>query len=241
MEFAKKLKQRSADIYGTKPISIAFLGDSVTQGCFECYPLPDGGMDTLYDAQNVYHAKLKTLFNTVFPNVPVNILNAGISGDNAQNGLLRLERDVLVYHPDLVVVCFGLNDAGGGMPGLDAYGQALRGIFKRLKEESTEVLFMTPNMMADRVNRQVTDETMKKITADTVQRQTAGVMDAYMERACTVCSEEQVPVCDCYKKWKTLAQNGADISALLANYINHPAKDMHWLFAYSLFEKMIME
>lgn len=50
--------------------------------------------------------------NILYPEVPVNIVNAGISGDCAEGGLKRLERDVLSYNPDLIVVCYGLNEVG---------------------------------------------------------------------------------------------------------------------------------
>ena len=37
MKFLEKINQKSKDLMGTAPVTIAFLGDSVTQGCFECY------------------------------------------------------------------------------------------------------------------------------------------------------------------------------------------------------------
>ena len=38
------------------------------------------------------------------------IINASIPGETALQGLLRIERDVLHWHPHLVLVAFGLND-----------------------------------------------------------------------------------------------------------------------------------
>ena len=46
-----------------------------------------------------------------------------------------------------------------------------------------------------------------------------------------------IRVCDCCGKWKKLAET-QDTTMLLANRINHPTKEMHELFADSLF-KMI--
>ncbi len=37
-------------------------------------------------------------------------------------------------------------------------------------------------------------------------------------------------------KWKKLYENGVDVTALLSNKINHPTKDMNYLFAISLVE-----
>jgi len=41
---------------------------------------------------------------------PVESLNAGISGFSSHQGLIRLQRDVAKYKPDVVVVYFGWND-----------------------------------------------------------------------------------------------------------------------------------
>ena len=38
MTLVEKIKQKQADIYSSRPITLAFLGDSVTLGCFEIYP-----------------------------------------------------------------------------------------------------------------------------------------------------------------------------------------------------------
>lgn len=48
-----------------------------------------------------------------------------------------------------------------------------------------------------------------------------------------------VPVCDVYARWKSLYSYGADITELLANYINHPIREMNRLSAYLLVETML--
>ena len=105
------LKAKAKDNWGQGPLTFAFLGDSVTQTCFELYKKSDGSIDAYYDAEAAYHHYLKRMLALLYPSVPVNILNAGIGGDNAPHGLERLERDVIVHHPDLAVVCYGLNDS----------------------------------------------------------------------------------------------------------------------------------
>jgi hypothetical protein len=47
-----------------------------------------------------------------------------------------------------------------------------------------------------------------------------------------------IPVCDCYALWKTLYKSGVDVTELLANKINHPTRDMNWMFAYELVKTM---
>ena len=60
-------------------------------------------------------------------------------------------------------------------------------------------------------------------------------MDLYMESAVRLAEEMGVPVCDCYAKWKKLAET-EDTTMLLINRINHPTPGMHELFAESLFQ-----
>jgi lysophospholipase L1-like esterase len=40
------------------------------------------------------------------------VCNAGVNGDTAKAGLARLQRDVLQFHPSVVVILFGVNDSG---------------------------------------------------------------------------------------------------------------------------------
>ena len=48
-----------------------------------------------------------------------------------------------------------------------------------------------------------------------------------------------MPVCDAYARWKSMQENGVDITEMLANLINHPSREMHWLFAHALLETMM--
>lgn len=60
-------------------------------------------------------------------------------------------------------------------------------------------------------------------------------MDEYVYSAIKLATECGVTVCDCYSKWKELAKT-CDTTKLLINGINHPTREMHELFAQSLFE-----
>lgn len=238
MKLVERMKKISSSPKENRPIVIGFLGDSVTQGCFELYRTEDS-FETEFRSFEAYHAKLKRMLEEVFPCVPINIINAGISGDDAPSGRKRLSRDIMSFQPDLVVVCFGLNDSTMGMEGITDYAQALEGIFQELNEAGIETIFMTPNMMGTRAAADISDPYLYSVIEGAVEHQINGDMDAYMEKAREVCANNQIPVCDCYAKWKKLEENGADITRLLSNRANHPSEQMHWLFAASLFE-MIM-
>lgn len=236
MNVIKKLADKKNDINGKPPVTIAFFGDSVTQGCFELYKPAEGAMETVFDAENAYHTKVRKILNMMFPKAPLNIINAGISGGNARVGAERIERDVLRYSPDLCVVCFGLNDSVGDT--IDNYKTAMEKIFDTLQNAGIEVIHLTPNMMCTDVSCHITDEFFRSVAANISDVQMSGRLEEYLNAAKEIAVSKNIPVCDCYAKWKTMYENGVDINDLLANYINHPLRDMNWLFAYSLVETM---
>ncbi|MGY3765724.1 SGNH/GDSL hydrolase family protein [Vagococcus vulneris] len=81
---------------------IILFGDSITAGYY------DGEM-TL---------KLNDQIQRYFPDVEV--INAGIPGDTTRRALARVQQHVIKYHPDVVTVFFGANDAADGS-GIDEH------------------------------------------------------------------------------------------------------------------------
>ena len=240
MKITQKIKEKNGDMGHFRPIVMGFLGDSVTQGCFELYKTGETDYDTEFRSYEAYHSKLNRMLQEVYPRVSITMVNAGVSGDNAVGGESRLDRDILSFSPDLVVVCYGLNDIVKGEAGLEEYGQALERIFRKLKSSCVETIFMTPNMVGERAVAEERDPFMHSVLEEVTNLQVDGTMDRYMEKAIEVCRNNDVPVCDCYRKWKKLKENGVDITRLLSNRVNHPTEAMHWMFAASLFE-MIMD
>jgi len=82
----------------TKPLAfsqgdrIVWLGDSIT-------------------AAYTYGRYIETFFLLRRPDLDLTFVNAGIGGHSAFDGLNRLDRDVLVHRPTVVVINFGMNDA----------------------------------------------------------------------------------------------------------------------------------
>lgn len=236
MKIIEKFAKKAKNLKGENPVTIAFLGDSVTQGCFDDVLTSTGGVDTEFDTENAYHTKLRKIFNLLYPNVPINIINAGISGGNAVEGYERIERDVLRFNPDLCVVSFGLNDSTNADPNmLEKYRTALDGIFKKLREREIEIIFMTPNMMCDSVCANVSDY-LVGAAERCAEVQSQGRLDSFMDTAREVAGENDVPICDCYAKWKLLSEGGVCTNDLLVNLVNHPNNKINWMFAYSLAE-----
>lgn len=237
MRFVERLKEKQIDNYGKRNPMIAFLGDSVTQGCFEVWE-ENGGCRTVFDTRESYSEKVKEIFALLYPEAPVNIVNAGVNGSSAEQGLERFRRDVVGCNPDLLVVCFGLNDANNGR-GIDVYKDSLRTIFKEAQEAGIEVIFMTPNMMNTYTSRVNPQQLFKDLAVVFAGRQNDGTFDSYMDAAKTVCEEEGVTVCDCYAIWKQMYACGVDTTNLLSNGLNHPVRKMHYLFAWQLVQTIL--
>lgn len=206
------------------PVNIVIFGDSVSHGAFNGY----------IDYEAVYWNRLRKKLNNFRTYVPVNMICAAIGGTTAQLSLGRLDSQVLCHRPDLVIVCFGLNDVNGP---LEDYISALQQIFQKCLQAGCDVIFMTPNMLNTYVAG-VALEKHREYAEITARIQNEGRMDQYMQAATELAESMGVTVCDCYAKWKKLAET-QDTTQLLANGVNHPIPEMHELFAESLYEIII--
>ena len=240
MKIIRKIKEKQEDLHGNRQPVIAFLGDSVTQGCFDLY-VQDERLKPYTESAKAYHEKVREIFSMLYPNVPLNIINAGISGDCAKNAYKRLVRDVLSFSPDLVVVCFGLNDASFGQDGIKEYRDAIENIFDDVKKTGAELIFMTPNLRTEKLDMPRSFENFNNVANNVAENEKNGWLNKYLCCAKQVCEEKSVPVCDCHKLWNVLKDNDVDINKLLSNNINHPTEKMLWMFAYELVKIMFTE
>lgn len=242
MKIIEKIRQKVSDHFHNEGVTIAFLGDSVTQGCFEIYKKTNGQIETIFDKRGSYEHHLFDMLCTLYPELTVNIINAGISGDRAPLGAERIERDVLRHQPDLTVVCYGLNDCGTKETSVERYVTALRTIFEKVRASGSELIFMTPNMMNTEISPHLGgDPEFIKVATDCAKKQNEGYFDAHIEAARALCRELDVPVCDCYAIWRQMHACGVNVTELLANRINHPTREMNRLFAYELLRTMMTE
>lgn len=224
MNIKEKIMLDKDGLYEYGPINIVIFGDSVSHGAVNGY----------IDYESVYWNRLKKKMNLFRDYIPVNMINASIGGTTARGSLARLERQVLIHEPDLVIISFGLNDVNGS---LEEYIASLEEIFSKCLFAGVDVIFMTPNML----NTRVADDTPEKYrnyAIKTAAMQNNGRMDEYMAAAVKTAKKMGVAVCDCYSRWKEISDK-QDVTVLLANRINHPIPEMHQLFADALYE-MIM-
>lgn len=222
MRVSEKIHMNLDGLIEYGPITIVAFGDSVTFGA-----VSEGEINV----ETVYWNRLKKKIQDVRNYIPVNVINAGIGGITAKGSVERMEKQVLCHNPDLIIVCFGLNDVNGT---LEDYLDGMQEIFTRCKQSGAETVFMTPNMLNTYVAEDAPTVHLgyAKKMADI---QNSGKMDLYMEKAIALANDMGITVCDCYKEWKNLAET-KDTTQLLANRINHPTKEMHELFAQMLFD-----
>lgn len=226
MHIRDKILMDKDELEKEGPITIVAFGDSVTHGAL----LTENNYETVY--WNLLRKKILKIRDYV----PVNVINAGIGGTSATTSVGRVEKQVLVHNPDLIIICFGLNDVNDE---LETWLSSLRSIFTKCIGNGADVIFMTPNML----NTYVADDTLENIrdyAFVTAEYQNSGRMDLYMESAVRLAEEMGILVCDCYSKWKELSRT-QDTTQLLINRINHPIAEMHELFANSLFKILFSE
>lgn len=88
-----------AKLKASKPVTIAYIGGSITQGA-QCY-----------------RPQSAKAIAAMFPHVKITWLNAGVSGTGTDLAACRIGEQVLQYRPDLVFVEFAVN--GAYMPGME--------------------------------------------------------------------------------------------------------------------------
>ncbi len=89
-----------------EPITVACIGGSITQGT-----IAEGSKDDQVEQVRPYAEIYQQWWTDRFPQSDITFVNAGIGGTDSYLGLHRLNRDVLAYHPDVVLVEFSVNDA----------------------------------------------------------------------------------------------------------------------------------
>lgn len=218
------LDRNGLEQYG--PINIVVFGDSVSHGAVNGYN----------DYENVYWNLLKQKLHKFRDYMPINMINASIGGTTAKASLGRMEKHVFSHSPDLVIICFGLNDVNGT---LEDYLGALKQIFGRCLQEKCDTIFLTPNMLNTYVAED-TPEKHREYAFKTAEFQNSGKMDEYIFSAIELAEDMGISVCDCYTIWKKLAKS-KDTTLLLANRINHPISEMHRLFADKLYDVIIKD
>jgi isoamyl acetate esterase len=121
---------------------IVFLGDSITQGG---------------DGHDKGYVRLirKTLAEK-HPDMELEVIGAGISGNKVPDLQRRLERDVISKTPTIVVIYIGINDvwhgekdpAKGTLP--DAFEAGLKDVIGKCQAAGAQVVLCTPSVIGEK-------------------------------------------------------------------------------------------
>ncbi len=188
--------------FGAKPVTIVCLGDSVTGVYYHT-----GG-------RRAYPEMLEVAIKQAIPNANVKVINAGISGHSTDNGLKRLDSDVLMHKPDLVTISFGLNDMARMTE--EQYGKNLETLVARCRDAKAQVVLCTPNSVITTGGRPI--EKLKRF---------CDVIHATGQSL-------KVPVCDQFAACEAFRVKDAwGFRCLLSDEI-HPNMDGHKLMAQEL-------
>ncbi len=189
-----------------EPVRIVCFGDSITGVYYH-----SGG-------RRAWPEMLKIALNRLYPKADVTVFNAGVSGDSSLGGVRRIEKDVLAYRPQLVVVMFGMNDLAYG-PAAPEKDEAVRKTFaERLKKiaetcraAGAEVILCTQN----------------PVYPEAVPHRPPERIGAFAEVIRHVGAELQAPVADIYAEWEKIRQTDAGAWRLMMSETIHPSMAGH--------------
>jgi len=127
------------------------------------------------------------------------VINSGRCGDTAENGLRRLDQDVLRFDPDLVIISYGMNDASGN-EGLAAFRSSMKELIRRIRAHNrADVLLRTPNPIFNPPTAFVLDKDQP------IGLEAKGARQGmYAREIVKIAQEENCAVVDHYSRWKEL-------------------------------------
>jgi len=117
---------------------IVTLGDSITQS---------GG----------YQAFMKKVFDRFYPDLKIEIINAGISGNKSPDMMSRLQSDVIDKNPSIVTISCGVNDVWHNFlykppkgVELPTYTRLMSQMLKQLKASTkADIYLLTPTVIRE--------------------------------------------------------------------------------------------
>jgi lysophospholipase L1-like esterase len=166
---------------------IVFLGDSITAGGVS----PKGYVTLVKNALNDKHKDLS-----------IEVIGAGVSGNKVPDLQKRLEKDVLMKKPTLVVIYIGINDVwhgendpARGTP-KDRFEAGMLDVVNKIKEAGGRVVICTPTVIGE-----------KKPGTNKLDQ----LLDDYSDISRKVAKDTNSPLCDLRKAFKDhIAKNNAE-------------------------------
>ncbi len=227
--FFTRIRSKSRDL-SERPVVIVAFGDSVTQGGMQ--------KDTL-DPKAVYHRLIQDKLEMFYPAATFSTINSGVGGDWADRAQHRLERDVIGYQPDLVLLAFGLNDSCSGVEGMPAFEAAIRRMILEIREKTkSDIILITPPFMASALNARIPPEFLK-FAESIISTQSTGMLSQYCEVMRSIATELAVTLADVQAEWIRLDADGVPVNEWFVNGLNHPNCRGHQIAAEVIWHSLL--
>ncbi len=183
-----------------KPLTIVFLGDSITYG----YGLSD-------PSESFVGRLEKIIESGVYENIRV--INAGVNGDDTEEAFRRIS-SVKAYDPDIVVFAFGLNDCQNQHIDSIRFRQNLLGMIATFPPK-TKIVLATSNSFME-----TGQEIWKKLNKS---------LDIYMNEIRSISRDKGYPLIDVHKVWEEqLRLDSRQIESMYVDP-THPSAKGHQL------------
>lgn len=142
-------------------MKILFQGDSITD-CHRIYDDP-GNLGEGYVVYTVDALKKR------YPNMDIEFINRGISGNRTENLLARVDEELIDLQPDIVTILIGINDTWHKYmidleTTVDYFRSNYETVLKRIKEETNaKIVMMEPFLLYNMGKDNMRDDLNEKI------------------------------------------------------------------------------
>jgi acyl-CoA thioesterase I len=158
---AATLDRSAVRVEHAEPLTIVAMGSSSTQGVGASVPAMS------------YPSRLEQELKDRFPAVEIRVLNRGVGGQDVGEEIVRLGKDVIAEHPDLVIWQVGTN-AVLRRDSLDADQKLIRRGVDLIKEDGVDLVLMDLQYAPRVLARPAWDE-MERIIEDIAHRAHVGL------------------------------------------------------------------
>lgn len=216
----KRVKERGKSMKLQNQQTILFLGDSITDAN-RARPVAEGNIDDMGES---YVSLVYAMMFAKYPELDLNFINAGISGDQVVQLQQRFQEDVLDFDPDWLFILIGVNDVWRYFTrpfnkeihiSREKYKNTLIELVNKAKDKGTNIVLLSPFFIYD--NKQ---DKMGKM------------VNEYGDLMKEVSEECEVDFIDIQKAFDDALQHKSH--QLMSNDRVHPNKCGHMVIAKSI-------